>query len=533
MTVIQSPQPQTEIPQESIYDLLFGHLTDQDAERIALVQGETGREVTYGQLKTQVDLLAGALAARGIGVGDVVALQAPNIPEFVVAFHGILRSGATATTVNSLYTSGEVAKQLSLAGATLMITVNALAQSAVVGAEQAGLSSAQIIVIDDDGTHSSLAALLEEGQPAPEVEFDPAEHIAVLPFSSGTTGTPKGVMLTHRNLVANTCQIQDLMPVNAGVPVQAVLPMFHIYGLTVLMHLALFKRAQLVTMAKFDLEEFLRIIQDHRIEVSFIAPPIAVALAKHPLVDQYSTDSLRSMLCGAAPLDEAIAQEVINRLECDLGQGYGMTELSPVSHLVPYGHDQYPRGSVGPAVAHVESRLVDPASGEDIQIPEQGESDPGELWVRGPMVMKGYLNNQQATEATIVEDGWCRTGDIAVYDTGGWFTVVDRLKELIKYKGYQVPPAELEALLLEHHRIADAAVVGIPSEDGEEVPKAFVVVQVGSDGTKPELTADEVISYVASRVAPYKKVREVEFIDEIPKSRTGKILRRELKQAAA
>lgn len=414
-----------------------------------------------------------------------------------------------------------------------MITVSALAQNAVVGAEQAGLDSEQIVVIDDDGTHPSLDTLLGEGHPAPEVEFDPAEHTAVLPFSSGTTGTPKAVMLTHRNLVANTCQIQDLLPVNAGVPVQAVLPMFHIYGLTVLMHFALLKRAQLVTMAKFDLEEFLRIIQERRIEVSFIAPPIAVALAKHPVVDQYSTETLRSMLCGAAPLDEAIAQEVINRLGCDLGQGYGMTELSPVSHLVPYCQRHCPRGSVGPAVANVECRLVDPASGEDIQVPAEGESEAGELWVRGPMVMKGYLNNQQATEETIVEGRWCRTGDIATYNAGGWFSVVDRLKELIKYKGYQVAPAELEALLREHQQIADAAVIGVPTQDGEEVPKAFVVLRAGADGTKPGLSAEEVIEYVASRVAPYKKVRQVEFIDQIPTSRTGKILRRELRQTAA
>lgn len=483
-------------------------------------------------MKHQVDLFAGALAARGIGTGNVVALQAPNIPEFVTAFHGILRSGATATTVNSMYTAEEVARQLTAAEATMMVTVSALADNAVAGAEQAGLSTDRIVVIDDDGVHPALAGMLGEGHPALDVDIDPTEHVAVLPFSSGTTGAPKGAMLTHRNLVANTCQIQDLLPINPGVPMQAVLPMFHIYGLTVLMNFGLFRRAKVVTMAKFDLEEFLRIVQDHRIQASFIAPPIAVALAKHPMVDKYNTDSLISMLSGAAPLDGTTAQAVADRLGCEVGQGFGMTELSPVSHLSPFGQHIYPHGSIGPAVPNVETKLVDPASGEDIDIPSDEESPAGEMWVRGPMVMKGYLNNPQATEATIVDEGWLRTGDIATYNPGGWFTVVDRLKELIKYKGYQVAPAELEALLLEHEKIADAAVVGVPADDGNEIPKAFIVPQVDAEGVTAQLSAEEVIEYVASRVAHFKKVREVEFIDEVPKSRTGKILRRELKHRA-
>lgn len=533
MPVIPSPHAPVEIPEGTLYDVLFGSLTEEDAARTALIQGETGRAVTYGALRRQVDLFAGALAARGIGPGSVVALQAPNLPEFVTAFHGILRSGATATTVNSLYTASEVARQLQAAGATMMVTVSALAQNAMAGAEEAGLRTDQIIVLDEDGVHPSLLTLLGEEHEPPAVELDPAEHVAVLPYSSGTTGVPKGVMLTHRNLVANTVQLQGLLPVGPDVPVQAVLPMFHIYGLTVLMNFGLHRRAQIVTMAKFDLAEFLRIIQDHRIEVSFIAPPIAVALAKHPLVDDYRTESLISVLCGAAPLDERTAEAVSRRLGCDLRQGFGMTELSPVSHLAPYGDRRNPLGSVGPALPNVESRLVDPATGEDVALPAEGESAPGEMWCRGPMVMKGYLENPEATAATITEDGWLRTGDIVTYHSGGWFTAVDRLKELIKYKGYQVAPAELEALLLEHEKIADAAVVGVPDEEGGEAPKAFVVLRQDAEGRTAELSAEEVIDYVASRVAPHKKVRHVEFIQEVPKSRTGKILRRELKAQPA
>ncbi|GGE77482.1 AMP-binding protein [Nesterenkonia cremea] len=429
MAVITSPHTSIEIPDLSLYDLLFGSLSDEDAARTALVQGETGRAVSYGALKQQVDHFAGALSARGIGSGSVVALQAPNLPEFVTAFHGILRSGATATTVNSLYTASEVARQLRASGATMMITVSALAQNAVVGAEEAGFSTERIIMLDEDGIHPSLLTLLGEEHEAPDPQIDPAEHVAVLPYSSGTTGVPKGVMLTHRNLVANTLQLEGLLPVDPGAPIQAVLPMFHIYGLTVLMNFGLHRRAEIVTMAKFDLSEFLRIIQDHQIRVSFIAPPIAVALAKHPMVDDYDTDSLISMLCGAAPLDESTASAVSRRLGADLRQGFGMTELSPVSHLAPYGDDRNPLGSIGPAVANVECRVVDPATGEDVELPQEGESAPGEMWTRGPLVMKGYLNNEEATFATITEDGWLRTGDIVTYNTGGWFTAVDRLKE--------------------------------------------------------------------------------------------------------
>ncbi len=529
MTVIPSPHAPVEIPDLTVYDLLFGSLTEEDAARSALIQGETGRAVTYGALRQNVDLFAGALAARGIGPGSVVALQAPNVPEFVTAFHGILRSGATATTVNSLYTASEVARQLQAAGATMMVTVSALAQNAVAGAEEAGLGRDSIIVLDEDGIHPSLLTLLGEGRQAPAVDIDPAEHVAVLPYSSGTTGVPKGVMLTHRNLVANVLQLAPLLPLGPGVPSQAVLPFFHIYGLTVLMNLGLARRSEIVTMAKFDLAEFLRIIEQQKIQISFIAPPIAVALSKHPLVDDFDTSSLVFVVSGAAPLDENTASAVSTRLGCELRQGFGMTELAPVSHFAPYGSEQYPLGSVGAPVPNAEARVVDVTTGEDVPLPSEGASEPGELWCRGPMVMKGYLNNPEATEASLTEDGWLRTGDIVTYDAGGWFTVVDRLKELIKYKGYQVAPAELEALLLEHEDIADAAVVGVPDEEGGEAPKAFVVVRRDAGGQPAELSAEGVISYVASRVAPHKKVRHVEFIDEVPKSRTGKILRRELK----
>jgi acyl-CoA synthetase (AMP-forming)/AMP-acid ligase II len=344
-------------------------------------------------------------------------------------------------------------------------------------------------------------------------------------------------MLTHRNLVANVAQTRALIDLQEDEKIIAVLPFFHIYGLTVLMNQGLQWGATVVTLPRFELEDFLRTIQEHKITRAFVAPPILVAFAKHPLIDQYDLSSLRSILSGAAPLDEQLALAVEQRLRkgADTGvtvaQGYGMTELSPVSHTTPdEGREppgsegyQVPKGSVGFAIPNTECRLVDPSSGEDA-----AEGDRGELWIRGPQVMKGYLNNEKATKETVDADGWLHTGDVAIVDEHGVYTVVDRVKELIKYKGYQVAPAELEAVLLGHPEIADAAVIGVPEkESGEELPKAFVVRTPGS-----ELSEDAVIAYMTERVAPHKKIRFVEFIDAVPKSAAGKILRKDLKARA-
>jgi acyl-CoA synthetase (AMP-forming)/AMP-acid ligase II len=354
----------------------------------------------------------------------------------------------------------------------------------------------------------------------------------VLPYSSGTTGKCKGVMLTHRNLVANIAQIRPVQDLHPDDVVLAIMPFFHIYGMTVLLNAALQVRARLVIMSGFDLEQFLGNIANHKCTVAYIAPPVAVALAKHPLVDSYDLSSLRAILSAAAPLDEDLGHAVSDRLGCRVLQGYGMTELSPASHLTPLDGGARligsvaPVGAVGWTVSNAVSKLIDATTGNEIDIPSEGLSETGELWFKGPNVMAGYLGNEEATRETI-DDGWLRTGDLARVDATGCVYIVDRLKELIKYKGYQVPPAELEAVLLSHPDIADAAVIGVTdAESGEEVPKAFVVKQSGAD-----LTDVDVMEFVAKQVAPYKKVRQVEFIDAIPKSASGKILRKDLRPA--
>ncbi|WP_197373830.1 4-coumarate--CoA ligase family protein [Mycolicibacterium baixiangningiae] len=531
-----SPYPAVQIPTTSVYDYLFSDLSDTDAAQVALIDTKSGNQLTYGDMLARIDAFAGALADRGIGVGDVVGLHAPNSSAFAIAFHGILRAGATATTVNALFTAKDVAKQLTDSRATMLVTVTPLLAQAAEGAAAAGLADDRVIVLDGPGAaadgHPNAADLLGPGLAPPEVSFDPATHLAVLPYSSGTTGNPKGVMLTHRNLVANVAQIRPVQGMTADDRILAVLPFFHIYGMTVLLNAALHARAALVIMPSFDLTEFLANIADHRCTYAFIAPPVAVALAKHPLIDEYDLSSLQGIMSGAAPLDADLGHAVAERLGCAVVQGYGMSELSPVSHVTPFDGGTELVGTVAPlassgwTVPNSESRLTDPETGAEIDVPTSGMSATGELWFRGPNVMAGYLNNEKATRETIDDDGWLHTGDLAQVDAHGCVYIVDRLKELIKYKGYQVPPAELEAVLLSHDAIADAAVIGVvDTESGEEVPKAFVVRQ-----TDASLTEAEVMDFVAGQVAPYKKVRKVEFIDAIPKSAAGKILRKDLRR---
>jgi acyl-CoA synthetase (AMP-forming)/AMP-acid ligase II len=528
--VLASPYPDVEIPDLSVPEFVLAAGKERP-DVPALIDGVKGDTITHGQLAAYVDRVAAALAAKGLRKGDVIAVFCPNTPWYPVVFHGIAAAGCVMSPINSLYTPDEIAFQLRDSGAKLLITVSPFLDRALAATEKTPVD--EIVVMDGAEGYTSLLDLLSSDAPSVDIQFDPANDLVTLPYSSGTTGLPKGVMLTHRNLVANVAQTRPLIDLQEGERIIAVLPFFHIYGLTVLMNQGLQWGGTVITLPRFDLEDFLRVIQDYKITRAFVAPPILVALAKHPIVDQYDLSSLVSILSGAAPLDESLAQAVEARLRkgADSGvtvaQGYGMTELSPVSHTTPdQGFeppgvtDDVPKGSVGYAIPNTECRLVDPATGADA-----AESERGELWVRGPQVMKGYLNNEEATAATVDAEGWLHTGDVAVVDDHGRYTVVDRVKELIKYKGYQVAPAELEAVLLGHPEIADAAVIGVPEkESGEELPKAYVVRSPGSS-----LTEDDVMKYMAEKVAPHKKLRFVEFIDTVPKSAAGKILRKDLK----
>jgi acyl-CoA synthetase (AMP-forming)/AMP-acid ligase II len=381
-----------------------------------------------------------------------------------------------------------------------------------------GLKVEELFVFGEAEGATSFASLLQSEGFVPETEINPREDIVALPYSSGTTGVAKGVMLTHYNMVANLRQLEDHDKTSERDTLIAVLPFFHIYGMNVIMNYGLYKGATIVVMSRFEMEQFLSALETHKVTRAHLVPPIILALAKQPVVDNYNLSNLKLIMSGAAPLDKSLTGACTERLSCVIKQGYGMTESSPVTHMCSEFPEEIKPGSVGQCIPNTECKIVDLETGTEL---EQGRE--GELWVRGPQVMLGYLNRPEATAQTIDRDGWLHTGDIAYADAEVHFYIVDRAKELIKYKGFQVAPAELEAVLLSHPAVADAAVIPCPDDEAGEVPKAFVVL-------KAKASEEEIKDYVSARVAPYKKIRQVEFIEQIPKSPSGKILRRLLIQ---
>lgn len=513
--IIPSPHPDVSIPDQALVPFLFEHAT-VFAERTAIVCGVTGRSYTYAALTDAIRRVAAGLTAHGIQKGDVVGLICPNIPEFPVVFCAVASIGAICSTVNPIATAEEIGAQFADSEAVMLVTIPALLDKCSAAARLASTVRDIVVIGEADGA-IPLHDLLAHGDTVPPVQIDPAEDVAALPYSSGTSGIPKGVMLTHRNIVANLCQIEGIIEVlAAGDRVLGVLPFFHIYGMVVVMGGAFRKGACIVTLPRFDLEQALGVLQQHQIHMANIVPPIVLAMAKHPIVANYDLSKLKYLFSGAAPLGAALAQACEQRLALTVRQGYGLTETSPVTHYHPMDNTRVMLESIGPCAPNTECRIVNPDTGEDV-----ATGEPGELWIRGPQVMKGYFNKPEATAACMTDEGWFKTGDVAVADEQGWFCIVDRVKELIKYKGLQVAPAELEALLLGHPSIADAAVIPVPDDEAGEVPKAFLVLRA-------PMTPDDVMHYVAERVSPYKKVRRVEFVESIPKSPSGKILRRVL-----
>src|SRR4051794_3048716 len=505
--IFTSPYPDVDIPNVTLTDFVLEH-SAQYGDKPALIDAATGRTYSHAQTADAIAVAAGVLARDGVGRGDVVALYAPNSPEYAIAFHAVAALGAVCTTINPVYTVDELAVQLEHSGARALLAGPDALDRAREAAGRAGVG--EIRAIDEllDG---------DPGDGAPDTPAGPDDLVA-LPYSSGTTGLSKGVMLTHRNLVANILQGTAQQPVTADDTLVGVLPLFHIYGLTVVMNAVLRNGATLITMPRFDLEGFLGLVEEHRATKAHLVPPIVLALAKSPLVERFDLSSLTLVNSGAAPLSAELQQAAAQRIDCPVVQGYGMTESSPVTHVTPLDPARHRVGSIGPPVPNTECRIVDVASGDEL-----GAGEEGEVCVRGPQVMRGYLDDPEATAATVDADGWLHTGDVGRADDDGYVVLVDRVKELIKYKGYQVAPAELEAVLVQHPAVAEAAVVGRPDEEAGEVPKAFVALS-------GEATEEEIMAFVAERVAPYKRLRAVEVVDEIPKSPSGKILRRVLNE---
>jgi acyl-CoA synthetase (AMP-forming)/AMP-acid ligase II len=501
--IFTSPYPDVDVPSVALTDFVLER-SDEYGDKPALIDGPSGRTYTHAETARAVRAAAGALAARGLRRGDVVALFAPNSPEYAIVFHAVAAIGGVVTTINPSYTVDELAFQLGHSGARALFAAPDVLDRARAAAQRAG--APDVYVLGDE---------LRDGR-APFDGPDPDDLVA-LPYSSGTTGLPKGVMLSHRNLVANILQSSAQQPVTEDDTLIGVLPFFHIYGLTVVMNAVLRNGATVVTMPRFDLEGYLQLVEAHRATKAHLVPPIVLALAKSPLVERYDLSSLQLVNSGAAPLSAEVAETAAARVGCPVVQGYGMTESSPVTHVTPTDPRRHRAGTIGPPVPNTECKIAGLPGGAELDAREEGE-----VCVRGPQVMRGYLDDAEATADTIDADGWLHTGDVGRADADGYVVLVDRVKELIKYKGYQVAPAELEALLVEHPAVAEAAVIGRPDDKAGEVPVAFVALA-------GEATPEEISAFVAERVAPYKKLRALEIVDEIPKSPSGKILRRLLR----
>ena len=511
--IIKGPYSDVSIPKTALTPFVLRRVGDL-GNKPALIEGTTGRTVTYAQFADAVAIVAHNLAQRGFSKGEVFGILSPNCPEYGIAFHAIATLGGIVTPINPLYTRNEIAHQLKDCSARFLVATPGCMEKAAEAAADAGVE--EIFVFGSAPGAIPFDSLMVDNGRAEQVEIDPLEDLVALPYSSGTTGLPKGVMLTHHNLVANICQMEGLHYFYDTDTLICVLPLFHIYGLVVVLNMGLYSGATIVTMPRFDLESFLKAVQDYNVTLAHLVPPIVLALSKHPIVDNYKLPNLKTIFSGAAPLGEELTRACMGRLGCIIRQGYGMTETSPVTHSSPAPPGLLKFGSVGVPAPNTECKIIDLETGEPL-----GPGERGEVCVRGPQIMKGYLNNPEATAQTIDADNWLHTGDIGYADEDGHFFIVDRAKELIKYKGFQVPPAELEAVLLTHPCVADAAVIPHPDDEAGEVPKGIIVLK---ESVEPEV----ILQFVAERVAPHKRIRHLEFVDKIPKSPSGKILRRVL-----
>jgi acyl-CoA synthetase (AMP-forming)/AMP-acid ligase II len=518
--IFRSPLPDVAIPETSLTPFLLRHAQRLN-DKPALIDGSNGQSYSYAQLAHAARQVGVNLLQRGFAPGDVLAVYSPNSPEYVITLLGVWSIGGVVTTINPLATANDLAYQLRDSAAQYLLTTPEQMDRVTHATEQAPIR-AIFTVVETAGAVPFADLLTGTAEPS-EPPGNLSQEVAALLYSSGTTGMPKGVMLTHRNLIANICQLQPLMRVAEEDMLINAMPFFHAAGWVILFHMGLTNGCTIVTLPRFELEAFLRAAQRYGVTRTLVVPPVVVALAKQPMVDSYDLSKLTTLQVGAAPLGEEVAHACAERIGCLVQQLYGLTETSPITHANPEDRVRNKLAAVGPCVPNTEAKLVDLGTGAEL-----GTRERGEICVRGPQVMLGYLNRPEATALVIDGDGWFHTGDVGYADEDGYFYIVDRVKELIKYNAYQVPPAELEAVLLSHPAIADAAVVPSPDEQAGEVPKAFIVLK-GQDG-QPEasLTPEEIMAYVAERVAPYKKVRRVEFIDAIPKTASGKILRRML-----
>src|SRR5688500_11501518 len=443
--IIKGPYPDVSIPNTALTPFVL-HRAEELGDKAALIEGPSGKILTYAQLADSISIAAYNLAQRGFKKGEVVGILSPNCPEYGIAFHAVATLGGIVTPINPLYTRNEIAHQLKDSGARFLVTVSACGDKAFEAADDAGIE--EVFVFGSAPGATSFDTMLVDNGHAEQVEIDPMKNLVALPYSSGTTGLPKGVMLTHHNLVANICQMEGLCYFYDTDTLICVLPLFYIYGLVVVLNMGLYSGATIVTMPRFDLESFLKAVQDYNVTLAHLVPPIVLALSKHPIVDNYQLPKLKTIFSGAAPLGEDLTRACMDRLGITVRQGYGMTETSPVTHSSPAPPLDIKFGSVGVAAPNTECKIIDLETGAPL-----GPGEKGEVCVRGPQVMTGYLNNPEATAQTIDADGWLHTGDIGYADDDGNFYIVDRVKVMIKYKVFQIATADHEDVLIPLHYV--------------------------------------------------------------------------------
>ncbi|GAA0165482.1 4-coumarate CoA ligase-like protein [Lithospermum erythrorhizon] len=528
--IFKSKLPDIFIPKHlPLHSYCFQNISDFNT-RPCLINGSNNQIYTYSQVELISRKVASGLHKHGIKKNETIMILLPNCPEFVFAFLGASYIGAVSTTANPFFTSSEIIKQAKASKTKLIITE---ATNVPKFKDFSQENDIKIMCIDEqiEGClHFSSVLENSDETTLPDVEIHPDDVVA-LPYSSGTTGLPKGVMLTHKGLVTSVAQQVDGDNPNLYMHkedvVMCTLPLFHIYSMNSILLCGLRVGATILLMHKFEIVTFLELIQRFKVTIGPFVPPIVLAIAKSPVVDQFDLSSVRTVMSGAAPLGKELEDAVRAKFpNAKLGQGYGMTEAGPVLAMcLAFAKEPFPikSGACGTVVRNAHMKIVDVETGASLP-----RNQSGEICIRGDQIMKGYLNDPEATERTIDKEGWLHTGDIGYIDDDDELFIVDRLKELIKYKGFQVAPAELEALLVTHPQISDAAVVPMKDEGAGEVPVAFVVTSSGFTTTE-----DEIKKFVSKQVIFYKRINRVFFVDSIPKSPSGKILRKDLRAKLA
>ncbi|KAL3643877.1 4-coumarate--CoA ligase-like 1 [Castilleja foliolosa] len=524
--IFRSKYPSVQVPDLTLPEFVLSNVGPY-LDNLAFVDAITGKGYTYRVVKRDVDRFSKALRSLGLRKGRVVVVLLPNVAEYAIIALGIMAAGGVFSGANPNAHPSEIKKQVEVADAKLIVTdgstyhkVKDLELPVIIQGEdrvEGTIKWDELLVAAEKANTDSIDEKVQQ------------TDLCALPFSSGTTGLSKGVMLTHRNLVANLCStLFNVGPELIGqVTILGLIPFFHIYGLVGICCATIRNKGKVVVMHRYELRLFLNALIGHQITFAPIVPPIILGLVKNPIVDEFDLSKLklRSIMTAAAPL----APEILNEFQkkfpgVEVQEAYGMTEHSCITLTHADLNNGYgknaKKNSVGFILPNLEVKFVDPETGRSLP-----KNTPGEICVRSQCVMKGYYKNEYETNLTIDEDGWLHTGDIGYIDDDGDIFLVDRIKELIKFKGFQVAPAELEAILLTHPSVEDAAVVGLPDEEAGEIPAACVVMN-----KKAKESEEDIINYVSSNVATYKKVRLLQFVDAIPKSPSGKIMRRFIKE---